>query len=169
MRNWVRTLLFLSAFSPCLVTIALSRIWDRGLTWDSAYYLFFGLLGILTVRYVVDAIRWHSESFPFIAKKIEANDALMLGVVATYFIPFIGRASDLTVGTVLLIVAGLFSVLWMSTSILPSPVMRILGYRFYKAESEHGVVYTLITQRDLLDPRAVTQVKKISNSMLVEV
>lgn len=45
----------------------------------------------------------------------------------------------------------------------------MLNYRFYKAESVNGVVYTLITQRDLLDPKEVKSVKKISNSMLVEI
>ncbi|MEE7476622.1 hypothetical protein [Methylobacterium hispanicum] len=93
----------------------------------------------------------------------------MLGVIVTYFIPFIGKAADITVGVVLAILALVGAALWMSSSILPNPVLRVLGYRFYKAETANGVVYTLITQRDLLDPRHVRTVKRISGSMLLEI
>ena len=69
----------------------------------------------------------------------------------------------------LAILALVGAALWMSSSILPNPVLRVLGYRFYKAETANGVVYTLITQRDLLDPRHVKTVKRISGSMLLEI
>jgi hypothetical protein len=155
MRNWLKTALFISAFSPCLISIALARMWDRGPTMDAAYYAFAGFIGILFVRYVVDAIRWKGESFPFVAKKVEANDALMLGVIVTYFLPFLGKAADITFGVVLAIMAVVCLAMWVSTSILPNPVLRLLNYRFYKAESASGVVYTLITQRELLDPKDI--------------
>jgi hypothetical protein len=45
----------------------------------------------------------------------------------------------------------------------------VLSYRFYKAEAANGVVYTLITNRNLLDPANVKRVKGISGSMLLEV
>jgi hypothetical protein len=169
MRNWVKTSLFVSAFSPCLISIALARIWDGGLTWEAAYYGIAGLLGILVVRYVLDAIRWNSEIFPFSAKKVESNDQLMLGVVATYFVPFIGKAAEINVGIILLIIAAALMIFWMSSSILLSPVMRLLSYRFYKAEGENGVVYTLLTRREILDSKDVKRVRKITDSMLVEV
>jgi hypothetical protein len=169
MRNWLKTLLFISTFSPALLSVAVARIWDQGFTWDATYYGFAGFAGTLTLLYIIDALRWHGEAFPFTAKKIEANDALMLGIVATYFLPLFAKAADITIAIVFALLALVFAVLWFSSSIPPSPLLRVLGYRFYKAESSNGVVYTLITRRDLLDPREVKTVKKITASMLVEV
>jgi hypothetical protein len=170
MRNWLKTALFVSALSPSLISVALARIWDnRGLTWDALWYALPGFAGILVVRYIVDALRWNGETFPITLKKVEANDTLMLGIVATYFVPFIGKAIDITVGAVLAMLALGALVLWMMSAIPANPVMRVLGYRFYKAEAANGVVYTLITQRDLLDPKQVRTVKRISGSMLLEI
>ncbi|TXN72569.1 hypothetical protein [Methylobacterium sp. WL6] len=170
MRNWLKTALFVSALSPSLISVALARVWDKGgLTWDALWYAVPGFAGILVVRYIVDALRWNGETFPITLKKVEANDTLMLGIVATYFVPFIGKAIDITVGAVLAMLALGAVVLWMMSAIPANPVMRVLGYRFYKAEAANGVVYTLITQRDLLDPKQVRTVKRISGSMLLEV
>lgn len=169
MRNYLKTIMFVSALSPSLISVSLARVWDHGPAWDAAYYAVAGCAGILLTRYIVDALRWNGETFPVTLKKVEANDALMLGVIVTYFIPFLGKAADITVGAVLAILALVGVALWFSSAILPNPVLRVLGYRFYKAESANGVVYTLITQRDLLDPRQVRTVKRISGSMLLEV
>lgn len=169
MRNSLKTVLFVSAFSPSLISVALARIWDRGPSWESAYYGVAGLLGALSARYIIDALRWHGETFSFSAKKIESNDALMLGVIATYFIPFIGKAADITIGIILIFLALACTALWFSSSILPNPLLRVLGYRFYKVESANGVVYTVIAQRDLLSPGDIRKVKRISGSMLVEI
>ena len=161
MRNALKTIMFVSALSTSLISVALARVWDHGLSWDALYYAVAGGAGILLVRYIVDALRLKGESFPISLKKVEANDALMLGVIVTYFIPFIGKAADITLGIVLAILALAGVALWLSSSTLPNPVLRVLGYRFYKAETANGVVYTLITQRDLLDPRQVRTVKRI--------
>lgn len=169
MRNWLKTALFVSAFSPALFSVALTRLWEQGPTWNSAYYAVGGCIGLLTLRYIVDALRWNGETLPIILKKIEANDAMMFGVIVTYFIPFVAKALDITFGGMLAVLGLACFGLWLSTSILPSPALRVMGYRFYKAEAANGVVFTLITDRDLLDPREVKTVKKISASMLLEV
>lgn len=168
MRNWLKTALFISAFSPSFFSIAAARIWDRGPTWDALWYALPGFAGILMIRYIIDALQSYSESFPITLKKVEANDALMLGMVVSYFLPILGKAIDITVGTILALLAVVGTVLWVMSSIPANPLMRLLGYRFYKAEAENGVVYTLITRRELLDPKHVKTVKRLSGSMLVE-
>jgi hypothetical protein len=168
MRNWLKTALFVSALSPSLISVAAARVWDRGPTWDALWYAVPGFAGILIIRYIIDALRWHGETFPITLKKVEANDALMLSIVASYFLPVLAKAIDITVGTVVALLAIVGLVLWMMSSIPANPLMRLLGYRFYKAEAANGVVYTLITQRDLLDPKQVKTVKRLSGSMLVE-
>jgi hypothetical protein len=121
MRNALKTVMFVSALSPSLISVALARLWDRGPTWDALWYALVGCVGILLIRYIIDALRWNGEIFPVTLKKVESNDALMLGVIVTYFIPFIGKAADITVGAVLVMLALAGVALWMSSSILGFP------------------------------------------------
>ena len=60
-------------------------------------------------------------------------------------------------------------VFWFTDVSLPSPLMRVMGFRFYKTEASNGMVYTLISNRQIMDPKDVRWVKKISASMLLEV
>jgi hypothetical protein len=169
MRNGLKALLFLSAFSPALVSVGAARLISGGQFWDAIYYVVAGAMGSLSAVYILAALKWHGESFPFQAKKIESNDALLLGIIATYIFPFFLRAADITVGIVIGILIALWVVFWFTDAPTPSPLLRILGLRFYKVESINGMVYTLIARREILDPSNVKMVKKISGSMLLKV
>lgn len=168
MRNWVKTVLFLSAFSPALISVAVARYWEKGLSCDVVCYALAGVVGAVVSLQIMELIRGHGEIINFSAKKIESNDALMLGVFLSYAIPFLTKASDITISIILaaFIVLGIFQ--WMTSSLPPHPLLRLFRYRFYKVESEGGVVYTLITRRELHDPKNIKGVLRISSSMLME-
>ena len=169
MRNWLKTLLFLSAFSPALLSLALARYWQNGLSPDVVYYAAAGICGASSTVGVIAAVKKYGEIITFTARKIESSDAMMVSVVGTYFIPFLGKASNITVAEVLCLIVAYAVILWVSSSIVPHPLLRILSFRFYKIEAANGVVFTLITQRELTDPKNVRAVKRISGSMLMEV
>ncbi|ATJ91010.1 hypothetical protein CIW82_10235 [Acetobacter tropicalis] len=168
MRNWLKTVLFLSAFSPALLSIAIARCWTGGLTVVVGFYVVLGILGSLLAMLVMRILRQKGEVINFTAKKIKSNDALMLGVVSTYFLPFIGKAADITPSIVLALLLLVAIILSLQSAIPPHPLLRLLRYRFYEVESASGVVYTLITRRDLHDPKQISAVRVISSSMLVE-
>lgn len=168
MRNWLKTVLFLSAFSPALLSIAIARFWTGGLTIVVGFYVVLGILGSLLAMLVMRILRQKGEVINFTAKKIKSNDALMLGVVSTYFFPFIGKAADITPGIALALLLVVAVILSLQNAIPPHPLLRLFRYRFYEVESASGVVYTLITQRDLRDPKQISAVRVISSSMLVE-
>ena len=168
MRNWLKTLLFLSAFSPALLSIAVSRYMSQGFCQNEIYYGACGIGGIALGACIMRFLQFFGETLTFTAKKIEATDATMLAVVATYVIPFVGKASEITFSVMVALTGLLALVLWVTSALIPHPVLRFIGFRFYKVESANGVVFTIITTRDLLDPTDIKRVKKITNSMLVE-
>lgn len=168
MRNGLKTTLFLSAFSPVLLSLAFVKYLNDGMVAEVWYYAGFGVIGIFTTIFIIAMIKKLGENITFTAKKIESNDALILSVVATYFVPFIAKVSEITMCVTISIVIIGAIILWFTSSILPHPLLRILRFRFYKVESTAGTVYTLITQRELLDPKDIRQVKRISSSMLME-
>jgi hypothetical protein len=168
MRNILKAVLFMAAFSPALISVGAARFYWGGPFWDAIYYVIAGFIGSLAVVYILTALKWKGEAFPFNARKIESNDMLLFGVVATYIFPFFAKASDITVGIIVMLGFFVWGIFWFTDATVPSPLLRILGYRFYKAEAANGMVYTLITQREILDPRDVKMVKQISGSMLLD-
>jgi hypothetical protein len=168
MRNGLKAVLFLAAFSPSLISVGGSRLLSGGPFWDAIYYVIAGLIGTLSVVYILSALKWKAESFPFTAKKVESNDVLLFGVVFTYIFPFFVKAADVTVGVVIALGLVVWIIFWFTDAPIPSPLLRVMGYRFYRAEAASGMVYTLITTREILDPRDIKAVKRISSSMLLE-
>jgi len=109
-----------------------------------------------------------SELISFDAKKVESNDFMFLAFVASYFIPIIARASELDMAKTTIITSVICIILWCVSSIPSHPLLHLIRFRFYKVEASSGMVYTLISRRDIRDPKDIKHVKRISNSMLME-
>jgi hypothetical protein len=118
MRNWLKTVLFLSAFSPALLSIAISRYFAQGFFWSEVYYALAGISGIVIGACVMRFLRIYGETLTFKARKIEATDSAMLAVIATYIVPFIVRAPDITVMAVLCLTLLLAVVLWLTSALI---------------------------------------------------
>lgn len=142
---------------------------NYGIADDVLYCTFWGIIGILLTALIVKKIYTSSETIAFSAKKLESNDVMLLGVVGSYIVPFISKASEITMVSLLAIYFGAAIIFSFMGSIPPHPLLRALRFRFYKVESDVGVVYTLISRRDILSPKDILRVKRISSSMLMEI
>ena len=168
MRNWLKTLLFLSSFSPVLLALAYVRYDIYGLQVEVIQLCVISLLGMTLPILIMTLVDRSSESLNIDVKKVESNDFMLFAFVASYFTPIVSRASDVDFLTTVFIASVMVAILW-ATSYMPShPLLRLLSFRFYKIESSNGIVYTLIAKRDIRDPRSITQVKKLSSTMLME-
>lgn len=168
MRNWIKTLLFISAFSPTLLSLAFVR-YDIG-GWDTevTQLIAISILGMILPFLVLTQAARSTEAVKFEAKKIESADFYLLVFCASYIAPIIMRAVELDFSTIFSILALLVAVLWVIAAIPSHPILYLFKYRFYKVESEMGVVYTLITKRELKAPNNIKMVKPLSNSFLME-
>jgi len=169
MRNWLRTVLFISAFAPALVTLAYVRYSLHGFRTDVIQLCVVGALGTILPLFIVTLVRKSGESFSLQAKKIESNDFMLIAFIASYMLPLISKSTDLPVESIFGLLGVLGVVLWLVSSLPCHPFLRVLKYRFYKVEAGTGMVYTLIARRDINDPRQPIVVKKISETMLMEV
>lgn len=169
MRNWLKTLLFVSAFSPVLITLAYIRYDLYGQRVDVYQLVFVGVVGSILPIFIMKLIARSGESLRFDAKKIESNDFMLFAFVASYFSPFLIKASVLSLAEVLVILAAIGFMLWLIGSMPAHPLLRFFKFKFYKVESASGVVYVLISRRELKDPKDIKVVKKISDSMLMQV
>ncbi|WP_028456293.1 hypothetical protein [Chitinilyticum litopenaei] len=169
MRNWLRTLLFITAFSPALLSIAWVKYDAHSLTSEVITLAIVGVIGSALPFLVLRLVERQGEFFTVDIKKVEQNDFMLLAFVGSYILPFLLRAADLSVGSISSVLIVLFVILWLINSLPAHPLLRMLRFRFYKVESSSGVVYTLISRREILEPKQIKSVKKISGAMLMEV
>jgi len=168
MRDWLRTLLFLSAFSPVLLTLAYVRYDMHGFGTEVIQLLVIGILGTIIPLLIMRMVVTSSESLAFEAKKVESNDFALVMFVVSYFVPILVRASNFDWINTMIFTAVIILILWFISSIPAHPLLRFTKFRFYKIESCSGMVYTLISKREIRDPREIKFVKQISSSMLME-
>lgn len=168
-RNSLKTLLFISAFSPVLLTLAYVQHDLRGMNAFVIYLVLAGVFGTAIPILIMMVVVKSSELIAFSAKKVESNDFMLFGFVASYFIPIINHGVNIDITRSVLIALFFFLLFWYINNIPAHPVLRLLKYRFYKVESDTGMVYTLISKKEITDPKNIRQVKKISNWMLIEV
>ncbi len=169
MRNWLKTILFISSFSPTLLALALVRYTISGV--DTAFFqlVVISMLGTVLPLLILAKTMKSTEAIKFKAKKIESSDFYLLAFIVSYIAPIILKTVELELMIISTITAILVAVLWVMTTIPSHPILYVFKYRFYKIESESGVVYTLLTKRKLKDPKKIKMVKPISHSMLLEI
>lgn len=168
MRNWLRTFLFISAFSPALITMAYVRYDIYGWQTEVLQLSVIGFLGSVIPFVVIKLVRNQGESFYIQAKKIESSDFMLLAFVGSYLLPLILRGAEISVNAIAAVLLAAGMILWLISSLPAHPLLRILKFKFYKLESSSGMVYTLISRREIRDPKEVKYVKKLSGTMLME-
>ena len=161
MCNWMKTLLFVSAFSPTLLALAYVRQSINGFDTAVIQLIVISILGTALPLLILAMVSKSTEALKFEAKKIESADFFLLAFVASYTAPIIMRTVELNLTIISAITFILIMVFWVMASIPSHPILYLFKYRFYKVESESGVVYTLLTTRELKNPKQVKLVKSI--------
>lgn len=168
MSKFLRTLLFISGFSPVLLSLAAVRYLQFGWHTEIWQLVAIGIAGIAIPYLVIKEIARRAEIVAFSAKKIEPNDHMLLTFLLSYISPFIARMSGLDFDSILIGVVLLAIVLWFIPSLPAHPVLRLFSVYFYKVESEFGMVYTVISKQELLAVSELTRVHQISSTMLMK-
>ena len=57
MKNSLKAVLFVSAFSPTLISVGAARLVSGGAFWDAIYYIAAGGIGSLAVVYILSALK----------------------------------------------------------------------------------------------------------------
>ncbi|OUJ36710.1 hypothetical protein BTR40_06790 [Vibrio parahaemolyticus] len=168
MRNSLKTIFFLSSFSPTLLALAVVRYFISGD--DLLFYKLISVfvLGLVLFCLIFQLVMTQGEKISFNAKKVESTDYFLLVFLAAYTAPIVMRMVELNFRVISIILGLLMVTLWILPYIPSHPLMYLLKYRFYKVESDSGVVYTLISKRNIRDPKSIKQVIAISDSMLME-
>lgn len=162
----IRTLFFLSAIAPAVVVSAAAQVYKHGGSTQAYGWIAAGALACVFPFLVIRAAAAQAEVLAFSAKKVDSQDWLFVAIVVSYFIPLISNLEDLQVLVLILVVAA---VLLATLDAIPChPMLHVLHYRFYKVEGANGMVYTLISRRNLLSAADIKSVRQLSRLLLLE-
>ena len=168
LKNWLKTILFVSAFSPTLLALAGVRYFSSGL--DTIFYqlVAVSIIGMFLPFFILAWVTNESEGINFTAKKVESADYFLLVFLASYTAPVVMKVAEINFAITSIIVALIFVAAWLISNIPSHPILYIAKFRFYKVESNNGMVYILIARRQIRDPKSIKLVKQISSGMLME-
>ena len=113
MRNWLRTLLFISAFSPALITLAYVRYEVFGWRTDVLQLIFIGLIGSFMPLAIVSLVAKQGEVIAIQAKKVESHDIALLGFIVSYLLPLVAKGADMSINAIALLLLGIAGVMWL--------------------------------------------------------
>ena len=168
MRDWLRVLLYASAFAPILISVAVAKAFDEGISSDVITLAIVGIAGTILGPLVLAWVARELESFSLKFKKVESVDNLIFAFLVSYLAPFALKASALPLGVIFAACLAVLVALWMSSTLPVHPLLRLRFYHFYKAEADTGVVYGVISKRKLHSASEVGDVKLLSHNMLLE-
>ncbi len=168
-RNWLKTVFFISSLSPTLLVAAAVRIYsDLKIDITSIQLIIISILGTLLPILIFMLLRRESEVLTFKAKKVKSADYFLLVFLASYASPIVMKIvqapteASVAIAILVCLAASVIS------NIPSHPVLYIFKYRFYEVESDDGMIYTLITKRNLRTPSSISRVIRISNNMIME-
>ena len=88
-------------------------------------------------------------------KSVENADSISLGIIIIYLVPLIGTPISDVPWTILIPVIVMFAALSISGQGFHfNPLLRIIGWRFYKISTQEGVTFLLITKKSIRNPDA---------------
>lgn len=98
------------------------------------------------------------------------NDSWIFAIYVSYFIPFLETfiGNSLSFSFSLSTLGGILLLL-LSHKSVENPILRILGYKIYNIETEHGVDYILWSKKYIRNKKTVTHVVRFSEIILLEV
>jgi len=158
-----------SSFSPTLLVISGVRYYSTG-TIDTLIIqlAIISILGVALPFLILAWLRAEAESLSFKAKKVESADYFLLVFIASYLAPIAMKMTEIDFATTVVFICLILITGWVISNIPSHPILYLFRFRFYKIESEEGMVYTLITRRQILSPKNIKTVKIISSGMLME-
>jgi hypothetical protein len=168
MRNGLKTILFVSAFSPSILVLAGVRYYSIGRV-DTllVQLLCISLLGTFLPFLIIWMAKSEAESMNIEIKKVESADYYLIVFIGSYAAPVIMKMAEIDFFMTTMITGVVFWVAWLVSNIPSHPLLYLIKFRFYKIESVDGMVYMLITRKTIRSPLEICCVQKISNGMLM--
>lgn len=145
----VSTLLTFAAIAPVMFVYSLLAIFEG--KYPASFILaVVGILMVFTAWFVLRYAQKHLEKTRFRISRVEVADKENLGILFLYLVPLLRTSfSDLDLLVLIPAVAILLAFSVTGYGYHFNPLLNMLNWHFYKASTEEGVSYILITRKHL--------------------
>jgi hypothetical protein len=164
----MRLVLFLSAYSPLLVLMAILE--SFGTAWSSWL-----CAAVATASVVLTVVFWKSvrgQQFTWVqATRTKPRDADVLNFFVTYVVPFAAAPLDSTRARIALIFFLLFIAgLYVRASLYQvHPLLLLVGYHLYELDLADGSTVGLLTKETFLPQRTSLEVVPLMPTVFLEI
>lgn len=167
MKSFVKSTLFMTSFSPIFLLLGAVLIIKGSIVQGVSSLTIFVLFSILGWLLVVGAEKY-GERLPITLKEIESNDSIVIPYLFSYCVPGALKYFDFGNGLVWAAI-GIIYVIGMTISYFPAhPVLKFLGYSFYKCKTDSGNVVTIIARRQVRKKETLNSVVRVAENLFVE-
>lgn len=141
---------------------------------DSSYYWAGGIFVACTVLIAACILLFREstrvlERFPLKLKSVEAADRENIAFMLLYLSPlFTSQFGQINMG-LLIPTLSIFALLTSTGyNYHFNPLLGLVGWHFYKVESDEGVTYVLITKKQLRNTKQIDLVGQLTDYILID-
>lgn len=163
----LKMLFYITVFSPTIFIYGLALFKDSSTLLLGIYSVAASIILSLISWILIIMIQKRLGTMSIDIKKFESNDSALIPFWLTFGTPGILKIFDLKYFSELALLIVIFCGLSISYFQI-HPILRLIGYRFYKIETENGMVATLITNRDIRNKNSIVKVSRIYEYLFIE-
>jgi hypothetical protein len=159
--------LFLSSFSPLFVVFGLLDSFGAGVPSYACY-----AVAACSALFLLVSLRlWGTLNVTRVkVTRARQRDADAIAYVATYIVPFATLGTDSWKSrSALLLFLVLVAVLYVRAHLFyVNPLLSLIGYRLFEAETESGRVMLVISKRDYIRGNSEIDVRTLSDYIFLQ-
>jgi len=169
MLNWVSKLLLTStALAPVLLVYAWVMYADSK-NWTALGLVLLAAILVGIMLWLLSYCQKHLERSTFKVTSIEAADREYITFILLYLAPlFTAEFSDLNLNILIPTVMIFILVISTGYGYHFNPLLGILGWHFYKVNTDEGVTYVLITKKQLRSAKQCLKVGQLTEYIVID-
>ena len=169
--SFIRSIFNSAILIPFILVIGINKLWIRK-------DIILGLiaLAICLILIVAQFIILYIAKNKMIPMKVSAikinqdKDNWVFTLYVTYLVPFFeGGLEKIFAGSSVIITLGGVIFLIFSSRITNNPILKLLGYRIYSVEMEHGVEMIFFTKKVLRNTHSLNKAIRLFDGYIMEV
>ncbi len=169
MLNWISKLLLTStALAPVLLVYAWVMYTDSK-NWTALGLILLAAILVGIMLWLLSYCQKHLERSTFRVMSIEAADREYITFILLYLSPlFTAEFSDLNLNILIPTVMIFILVISTGYGYHFNPLLGILGWHFYKVNTDEGVTYVLITKKQLRSAKQCLKVGQLTEYIVID-
>jgi hypothetical protein len=170
MGSFARFLLMTTALAPAVAVFGISRITASGQQGAACAWILIAIVQALLCHLLLGVFTQRIQTKPLKLRAAKNIDRDTLIFLVAYLLPLSTRDLHQAVTNVPALAAGavlMLLIVYRTETYLFNPLVSLLGYRFYEAQTDDGLTVYLLNRSPIINLKDVLHVRYISGVIAV--